>query len=158
MKKLITLLVLVALGALAAQAFAAQDEDPGAAIRRMAAEAQAKEDAAGVTAPTAEELAARTAAAQDEVKARLGELDALRNQRSFWELGFSVNNPKARAWKANVEELRTRLEADKDLPVMLRAAPVNLLHLSLEWQRNKGETTSWAKDCLEQIFEGLRGQ
>ena len=149
--------VCLVLGGLLAPA-SPPDEDPGAAIRRMAAEAQAKEEASGVTPPTAEEVAARTATAQAEVKAKLGELDAMRNEQAFWELGFSVNNAKARTWKTSVEELRTRLEADKSLPVMLRAAPGALLMLGLEWQRNKGETTSLAKDCLEQIFQGLKDE
>lgn len=133
-------------------------DDPAQAIKALAAQQRNLEqnEVVPVTpALTPEQQAEHIAFTRQQVKGLLSALDTLRNDPTFYELGFSANNPAAVDWKAKTETLRATIENDQTLPVMLRTAPGALLVLGLEWQKSKGETTSLAKDCLEQIFQGL---
>lgn len=90
-----------------------------------------------------------------ELSALLKELKAMKDTTQFKELGFSSKNKIAADWKMRVEEARTRLEADPDLPPQIKVVPASLLSLGQNWLTSKGKNSEDADWDLEMIQVGL---
>jgi HAMP domain-containing protein len=100
-------------------------------------------------------MAERTAAAQKELRPLFDDLQRMRNDRMFHELGFSSKHRFAADWKAKVEAWRAKTEPDDNIAGEVRAAAGALLQLGLEWQRSKGAMTDMAKWHLEMVNNAL---
>lgn len=96
-----------------------------------------------------------TVQAQREVAALYKELQGMRGDGVFHELGFSSKNRKASDWKKRTEALRNKMQKDTTVAIEVRAAPSALLMLGLEWVRHKGQDSDMAKWHKEQIAEAL---
>jgi hypothetical protein len=100
-------------------------------------------------------LAAHTAEAQKQLRVFYDELQRMRNDATFHQLGFSSKNKYASDWKTRVEAWRNRIDKDNSIAPQVRASAGSLLMLGLEWQRNKGAMTDMAKFHANMIRDAL---
>lgn len=109
--------------------------------------------AAGPTVAPAPAAALTKQQARAEVKALLKELDGFKATPMFKQCiyGCGDKNP-ATAWNARREALQGQLAQQKDLPVMLKAAPGYLWSLGMAYGKNNAKDI---KDYRGMVEEGL---